>query len=252
MSRQWTTAALAALVAMAVTMPAVAAPAGEHPSVKRPFNLPPSMDLSYHIDAKQRGFGLSGDAVVSWRLKGDSYTLTESTRASILGKILEHKSEGTIDSYGIAPHTFFEKRFRKDPATTTFDRETKTITFTEGDERYPIKGGEQDRSTASWQLLAVARAAPEKFTPGSEWTFFVAGRHDAEQWTFKVINQESVKTATGDVLAVHLAKAPPPDSKDQTVDIWLAPSLDWAPVRVRFTDANGDFVDQVLTKLTKK
>jgi hypothetical protein len=244
--------ALLGAVLAAALGSAVAAPPPEHPSVKRPVSVAPSMELSYRIDARQRGFGLSGDAVVSWRVTGERYVLTESTRATLLGKILEHRSEGSIDSFGIAPHIFYEKRFRKEPATTTFNRAAKTITFTEGDERYPIKGGEQDRSTATWQLLSIARAAPDKFTPGSEWTFFVAGRHDAEAWTFKVVGEERIATGSGEVAAVHLSKAPPADSKDQTVDLWLAPSLDWAPVRLRFTDDNGDFVDQTLTKLTRK
>lgn len=240
-------------LAMAATLfAAQAVLAADHVAVKRPVNLPASVDLDYKIDARQRGFGLSGQAQVSWRLNGDKYTLTENTRAVLLGRILEHRSEGDIDAFGIAPRTFYEKRFRKAPWTTTFDRKTKSITFTESKERYPLKGGEQDRSTAAWQLLSVARAAPDKFTPGSEWSFFVAGRRDAEAWVFKVVGQESVRIGSGDVLAVHLTKAPPPDSKDQTVDLWLAPSMDWLPVRLRFTDDNGDFVDQVLAKSTRR
>jgi hypothetical protein len=117
---------------------------------------------------------------------------------------------------------------------------------------YPIKGGEQDRSSVSWQLVAVARAAPEKFVPGSEWIFFVAGRRDAEPWTFKVVKKESIRTGLGPVETVHLVKLPPPDSKDQALDIWLAPSLGWLPARLRFTDNDDEFVDQTLEKITKK
>jgi hypothetical protein len=40
--------------------------------------------------------------------------------------------------------------------------------------------------------------------------------------------------------------------KGQQVDLWLAPSLDWYPVRVRFNDNDGDFVDQTLEKVVKK
>jgi hypothetical protein len=40
--------------------------------------------------------------------------------------------------------------------------------------------------------------------------------------------------------------------KGQQVDLWLAPSLDWYPVRVRFNDPDGDFVDQTLEKVVKK
>jgi hypothetical protein len=224
----------------------------EHPVVKRAFDLPPSADLTYSIKARQKGFALNGDALISWRANDSKYSLNADTRASMLGKILENRSEGAIDSYGIAPAQFYEKRFRKDPSTTTFNRDSKTISFTEGKLSYPLKGGEQDRSTAPWQLVAVARGAPDKFTAGSEWSFFVAGRRDAEPWTFKVVNREPVRTGLGEVEAVHLVKAPPPDSKDQQVDIWLAPAHEWYPVRLRFTDDDGEFVEQTLEKITKK
>jgi hypothetical protein len=229
-----------------------AAQAVDHVAVKRPVNLPPSADLSYTIQARQKGFSIGGEALVSWRVSGAAYTLHADTRAKLFGSIVENRSEGVIDSFGIAPVQFYEKRIRKEPWTTTFDRAGKTISFTEDKQTYPIKGGEQDRSSVPWQLVAVARAAPEKFTPGSEWTFFVAGRRDAEPWTFKVVNRENIRTGLGAVEALHLVKLPPPDSKDQALDIWLAPSHEWYPVRLRFSDSNDEFVDQTLDKIVKK
>ena len=226
--------------------------AAEHAAIKRPVDVPPSVDLNYSIKARQKGFSLSGEARISWRVSGARYTVNADTRAMLFGSILENRSEGTIDGYGLAPAKFYEKRVRHDPWTTTFDRAGNTISFTEGKLVYPIKGGEQDRSSVTWQLVAVARAAPDKFVPGSEWTFFVAGRRDAEPWTFKVVKKETIRTGLGPVEALHLVKLPPPDSKDQTLDIWLAPSLEWYPVRLRFTDNDDEFVDQTLEKLAKK
>ncbi|HEU4375555.1 MAG TPA: DUF3108 domain-containing protein [Telluria sp.] len=226
--------------------------AAEHVAVKRPVDIPPSADLSYSIKARQKGFSISGDAVLSWRTGAGKYSLRADTRAMFVGNILENRSDGLIDGFGIAPNQFYEKRIRRDPYTTTFDRSAKTISFTESKEVYPLKGGEQDRSSVSWQLAAVARAAPEKFTPGSEWVFFVAGRRDADPWTFKVVGHDSVRTGFGAVDAVHLVRLPPPDSKDQKLDIWLAPAHEWYPVRVRFTDSDDEFVDQTLEKIVKK
>jgi len=233
---------------------AVLAGAGavEHPVIKRAFVLPPAADLTYSIKARQKGFSLSGEALISWRVSDSKYTVNAETRAAMVGKIIENRSGGAIDSYGIAPAVFYEKRFRKDPSTTTFNRESKTIGFTEGQLSYPLRGGEQDRTSVTWQLVSVARGAPEKFVPGSEWVFFVAGRRDAEPWTFKVVKQETVNTGLGEVQAVHLIKEPPPDSQDQTLDLWLAPQYEWYPVRLRFTDHDGEFVEQTLEKIVRK
>ena len=223
-----------------------------HASIKRAFSLPPSADLSYSVQARQRGMTLSGDSLTTWRVDGAKYTLTAETHVPLFGKIIEHKSEGAIDEYGLAPLQFYEKRFRKEPSTTTFGRDSKTIGFSQSGESYPLTGGEQDRASALWQLLALARGAPRKFKPGSEWALFVAGRRDAEPWSFKVVGREQVHTGQGDVSAVHLVKAPPPHDQGQQVDIWLAPSLDWFPVRVRYADNDGDFVEQTLEKISRK
>lgn len=226
--------------------------AADHIAFKRPVDVPPSVDLNYSIHARQKGFSLSGEALINWRVTGARYALHADTRAMLFGSILENRSEGLVDGFGVAPLKFSEKRIRHDLWTTTFDRAGNTISFTESKLVYPIKGGEQDRSSVSWQLVAVARAAPEKFVPGSEWIFFVAGRRDAEPWTFKVVKKENIRTGLGPVETVHLVKLPPPDSKDQTLDIWLAPSLGWLPARLRFTDNDDEFVDQTLQKISKK
>ncbi len=224
----------------------------DHPSVKRGFNLPPAADLTYSIRARKAGIALNGDAHLSWRAADRSYSVASETRAALLGKILEQRSEGAVDAFGLAPLQFYEKRMRREPTTVQFDRESRQISFSVGDQTYPIKGGEQDRASAQWQLVAVARANADKFTPGSEWAFFVTGRRDAEPWVFRVVGQESVPIRSGDVNAVHLVKLPGPDAKGQQIDIWLAPSMEWYPVRLRYADEDGEFIEQTLETLIKR
>lgn len=234
-----------------MTLIATAADA-DHPALKRKFNLPPSAELHYSIKALQSGLTLDGNAIMKWHAGASNFTINTETRAMLVGKILDAKSEGGIDEYGLAPVTFVEKRFRKDPTTTSFNRSDRSISFSESTASYPILGGEQDRNSAIWQLIAVARGAQGKFKPGSEWLFFVAGRRDAEAWSFKVTKQETVRTPLGNMAAMHIIKAPPPDAKGQQLDIWLAPSLEWYPVRLRFTEPDGDFIEQTLENVSRQ
>lgn len=235
-----------------ISLPALAADPTEHPVVKRKVSLAPSAELHYSIEAQQSGLHLNGEALVKWSAAGNKYSVTTETRAMMLGKILETTSEGDIDGYGLAPARFVEKRFRREASTTTFNRELNTINFTQSAENYPLKGGEQDRAGVIWQLIAVARGNADKFTAGSEWLFFVAGPRDAEQWSFKVVGREKIKTKQGEINAVHVLRAPPADDKGQKLDIWLAPSSDWYPARLRFTDPDGDFIEQTLDNVNKK
>jgi len=225
----------------------------DHPNNLYPTNLPPSAQLHYTIKADRNGLTLAGEASVNWTLSGDkanpTYAITTETRAAIFGKILEAGSHGGIDSFGLAPLRYDEKPRNKPGTQTRFDREAKQITFSSSEEIYPIQGGEQDRTSIIWQLVSMARADPKKFTPKSEWVFFVAGRRDAEKWTFTVDENVTLATSMGNIPTVHFIKAPPPDSKDQRLDVWLAPGKEWYPIRLKFSDADGNTIDQHLDQI---
>ena len=226
--------------------------ADDHTAQKYKFNLPPSAELEYDVVAKQSGFSLDGKAHVAWQASSSKFVLDTEVRAMLLGKILAAKTEGSVDDFGLAPATFTEKRFRRDPVTTSFNRETKTIGFSESDASYPIKGGEQDRNSAVWQLIAVARASQGKFKPGSEWPLFVAGGRDAESWIFKVLKREKIRTPLGELETMHVLKTTHDSNNHQQVDIWLAPGVEWYPARIRYTEPDGDFIEQTLSTVAKK
>jgi len=219
---------------------------------KRPFELPPSADLHYELQARQRGFGLKGEGIVTWRAGDGKYSASAQSKVAVLGTITEDRSSGTVDAWGLAPGEFVEKRMRKDPTTTTFDRDTRTLRFSESKQIYPLKGAEQDRVSITWQLAAVARAAGDKFKAGSSWPFFVAGRRDAETWVFKVVKREKVRTGLGEVEAVLVTRLPLPDKRDQTLEIWLAPQHEWYPVKLRYQEGDKEQVEQTLTTVTKR
>lgn len=213
-------------------------------------NPPPSADLAYAINAVQRGLSLNGNASLQWRAGEGRYSIVSETRASIVGKILDAKSEGLIDASGLAPQTATEKRFRKEASTTTFDRAANTIRFDASDATYPIKGGEQDRNSIVWQLATIARSTPAKFKRGSTISAFVASQKSAEAWSFKVDKTETIKTGIGDVSAVKVSKVVGNGDKDQKIDLWFAPSQNWYPVRIRFAEPDGDFIEQTITRIT--
>ncbi len=186
---------------------------------------------------------------MKWQQADGKFSASSESRASLFGKVLEASSSGAVDQNGLMPAVFNDKRFRKEATTTTFDRQSNTIRFSASAVTYPIKGGEQDRNSVIWQLIGTARGAEGKFKAGSEWRFFVVGQRDAEQWVFKVGKSETLRTPQGEVRAVHIVRAPPPDARAQQLDIWLAPSMEWYPVRLRFTDPDGEYIEQTLESI---
>lgn len=239
--------ACTASVALAQSVPK---PAAKSAVKSLAANPPPSAKLDYTINASQRGLSLSGTAILHWDNSKSHYAITTETRAALLGKILEAKSEGAIDASGLLPATSTEKRFRKDMTTTTFNRESRSITFSASDASHPITGGEQDRNSVVWQLAAMARSKSAKFKSGASIPMLVAGSKDADAWILKIGKTETIKTALGDLKAVKISKLNKDDDKKQKIDIWLAPSKEWYPVKIRFTEPDGDFIEQTISKIT--
>lgn len=215
-------------------------------------NPPPSADLNYTIDANQHGLPLNGSAVVHWTNGDGRYTIVTETRAMLLGKILEAKSEGTIDANGLVPLSSTEKRYRKKETVTTFDRQANTITFSASGDSQPIKGGEQDRNSIVWQLATMARSTPSKLKAGASLAVVVAGQKDAETWHFKVGKSEKIKSPLGELSAVKVSKIVKDGGKEQKIDIWFAPARNWYPVRIRFAEPEGDFIEQTIASIVPK
>ncbi|HEX7634513.1 MAG TPA: DUF3108 domain-containing protein [Noviherbaspirillum sp.] len=214
------------------------------------FNTPPSAELAYDVKALQKGQTWYGSGVYRWETAGDHYTATIEVGVTVLFRItaLNIKSDGKIQDGGLAPVLYSEKPWRRPLVNTHFQHDNHKISFSASEAVYPYNGSEQDRASVIWQLAGIGRGDAGQFTPGAEIDVVVAGTRDADTWRFKVIGQEEVDTPYGKLVAWHVKRAPAPGSYDRTIDIWLAPRQEWYPVKVRYTEANGDYYDLSLTK----
>ena len=67
----------------------------------------------------------------------------------------------------------------------------------------------------------------------------------------KYVGIEEVETGLGIVSAWHLVRSARKNSYEQSLDVWLAPKHEWYPVKVRYTNTNGDFLDLSLSDITR-
>jgi hypothetical protein len=240
--------------AVPVSRTAEAAPQAADPAGTHKFNLPPSAELKYEVQALRDGKQWFGTGVFQWNAGGDAYVITGEASITILFKItvLNFRSEGAINEFGIAPVLYSEKPWRKAMTNTHFQHENRKISFSASQAVYPYKGGEQDRASIMWQLAGIGRGDPAQFAPGAAFDIMVAGARDADTWRIDVVGQEEIDTPHGKMAAWHVVRAPKPGSYDQKIDIWLAPQHEWYPAKVRFTYANGDYLDMLLAELTPR
>lgn len=226
-----------------------AALADDQTGVRYNIDLPPSADLKYDVQKIPRdGAPMYGSGTIRWHTDGSRYTV-DGDFSVLFITALRFQSQGTIEDTGIVPELYSEKRFRKAETNTHFHRERNTISFSSSELTYPRTGGEQDRASIIWQLAGIGRGDSGKFVPGTSIKLFVAGTRNAETWQIMIIGREEITIDGNTTHAWHVARAPRSGSYDQKLDIWLAPEQFWYPVRLRYTEPNGDYLDMSLTSL---
>lgn len=239
-----------AVETLAATESSAAPPAPALPTFK--VKPPPSAALTYDVHALRDGKDWYGSGDISWRSDGTSYQVTGAASVSALVfKItaLNFWSKGQIDDFGVAPLLYSETRFRKAETNTHFRHAPDIISFSASTVTYPRTGGAQDRASIMWQLASIGNGDPDKFMPGADFDVFVAGVRDAETWRIRVIGEEKLSLGIGTIDTWHVSRAPRSGSYEQKIDIWLAPRQHWYPVRILYTEANGDYLDMSLSRL---
>jgi hypothetical protein len=219
---------------------------------KTKIHHPPSAKLFYFIRADIKGLNIEGSGLIEWDKSVEKYSINSETRTPLTGILIAEKSEGLIESTGLAPEIFSIKRFRKELITTRLDRKNRQIHYQGNATPSTLEGSEQDRLSVVWQLLSLARTTPTKFSAGSKHKFLVVGSHDSDAWIFEVKKTQRIQTGLGEVDAIPINRLASENPDAQSIEIWLAPSLDWYPVKIRISEKNGDYVEQSLEKIEKK
>ncbi|MDO8300524.1 DUF3108 domain-containing protein [Lacisediminimonas sp.] len=206
---------------------------------------PPPAELRYDVQALRQDGAYHGKGKIRFTRQEDGYTITGETSLLFIS-VLDFRSTGQINERGLEPVMYTEKRFRRPATNTHFQRERELISFSASAKTFPRQGGEQDRASIIWQLAAIGRGDPAQLGAGQEVTLFVAGVRDAEPWIISVIGEETVEADGKQIAAIHLVRLPRPGSYEQRLDIWLAPTMYWYPVKLRFTETNRDTLDMSL------
>jgi hypothetical protein len=220
-------------------------PASQEPTVAAaaravPLSIPGSMRLHYRVSASVRGIGLTGQGELVWRHDGHDYEASLEVSAPLL-PTRSQRSTGRITPEGLAPLRFSDKSRSEQAAH--FQRDKGKVSFSNNQPDAPLLPGAQDRLSVLLQLGAMIAGDPQRFGPDTTIAIQTAGTHDAEQWLFTVEGEEELQLPGGAVHALKLIRNPRKQF-DQKVELWLAPAMDYAPVRLRLTQPNGDSVDQ--------
>jgi hypothetical protein len=210
------------------------------PTPARAFAVAPSAHFHYDVTAQTKGFTLKGQAQLDWQNENGRYEAQLHMAAPFVRTRVQ-RSTGLVTAEGLAPLRFSDKSRNEEAAH--FDREQGKVIFSSNKPEAPLEPGAQDRLSIVMQLGAIVGGAPSKFPAGSQITVQTASTKEAEPWTFTVEGEETLDLPGGRTGTVRLTRNPR-KQYDVKVELWLAPGAAYAPVRLRLTQPNGDWVDQ--------
>ncbi|GAB2807794.1 hypothetical protein GCM10027276_05540 [Comamonas piscis] len=209
--------------------------AGPMPAIK----LPPSAQLQFQAKGSAKGFQYSAKAQLTFKTDGQRYQAEQQVSAFLMGS-RSQTSSGQITPYGLAPERFVDKARKERSAE--LDTAGSRIRYSDGDEPQAISAGVQDRLSIFLQLSSMVSANPERYVPGSTVAINVTSARSTEVWTFVVDGPETLDLPAGPTPTLRLTRQPR-KGQDQSAHLWLAPAMQYLPVRIRLSQSNGDFAD---------
>ena len=211
------------------------------------FKAPESALLKYQVLGQAKGLNYWASAELAWQQDGQAYESRLTVSAFLLGSRTQ-TSKGTLGPEGLMPTRFGDKN--RSELAAHFQRDKGVISFSANSPDAPLLKGAQDRLSVVMQISSLLAGDPTRFPLGTMLSFQTVSQREAEIWHFLVEKEELLQLPFGEINAIKLNRKPRREF-DQQIELWFAPTLSYLPVRLRITNANGDFVDQLLNKAEK-
>ena len=217
---------------------ALAAESGRPPHAA----IPAPTKLLYSITGEAKRLTYSARSELFWQHDGRHYDARLDITVFLLGTRTQ-ASRGELRPDGLAPQRFADKS--RTELAAHVERDKGKISFSANTPDIALLPGAQDRLSLMLQLAALVQGEPQRYPPGTRIPVQTIGPRDADLWEIVVSRHETLELPYGtpDTLKPVLT---PRREFDQKLELWLAPALGHLPVRIRLTQANGDFVDQQL------
>jgi hypothetical protein len=178
---------------------------------------------------------------------GRSYRIESEARGKGLFALMKRgevrrSSRGEIAQNVLRPLEFRDQRGDRAPEFARFDWGKRIVTHERDSntDSTPISDGMQDRLSFLWSLSF----APPKGEVAAQ----VADGRGTTRFRYALAGREVLKTAAGDIEALHLVKIRDAgDARD--TEVWLAVQRGFVPVRLLVVEKDGTRVDQVVTRI---
>lgn len=233
----------------AASAPSVADSAASAASAHTPFEWPASTRLSYVLTGNYRG-EIHGNAQVEWIRQGAHYqvNLDVVVGPSFMPLIARRMtSDGELGENGLHP-----LRYDEDTKVLFRERRRVSVLFQRAQvvlangTRVPADPGVQDSASQFVQLTWMFLTQREQLALGRVIAMPLALPRRLHRWGYEVIGDETLETTMGPVQTWHLKPQQEAGGGDLTAEVWIAPQLQYLPVRLLIHQDPQNYVDLML------
>jgi hypothetical protein len=211
---------------------------------------PADTRLTYELGGRFRSGPLFGGASVQWQRAGEQYQVRLDLRVKYFGQV-QMTSQGRVTGEGLQPRAYEELRPATPRRSAQFDEHGVTLDRGRRVSRPPRT---QDTVSQFVELAWRFATGRETLEVGGAVQFPLVRPEGVDEWTYDVVARELVQTpAYGAVEAFHLKPRPLARPRGNiTAEMWIAPSLQYLPVRILVKMGDEVELDLVVEKIEQR
>jgi hypothetical protein len=220
------------------------------------FEWPRSTRLSYRLSGYYRG-PVEGQARVEWLREGSRYQVhLEVSVGPAFAPLMSRRmsSDGRIGEAGLQPQRYDEETrvALRSPRRLTMNFDGSMVTLANGS-RVPQPAGVQDTASQFVHLTWLFTTQPQRLRGGQSVPVPLALPRRVDDWVYDVGEAESLSTPAGAIEAWHVRpRRPAKPTGELTAEVWIAPTLQYLPVRILIRQDAETFVDLMLDRLPQQ
>ena len=216
---------------------------------------PPSTRLSYRLTGNYRG-EVHGNAQVEWIRQGTHYQmhLDVSVGPSFAPLISRRmSSDGQLTPTGIAPQRYDESTrvMFAQPRRSSLVFQGEAVTMANGS-REAVPPGVQDAASQFVHLTWLFLTGREPLKAGQVIDIPLVLPKRQYLWRYEILGEEELQTPMGPLLTWHLKPTKAAGGGDLSAEVWIAPSLQYLPVRLRIRQDEQTYIDLMLNAPPKQ
>ncbi|RZL11609.1 MAG: DUF3108 domain-containing protein [Rubrivivax sp.] len=242
------TSAQAAEPSSLASAPSPASSAASAPA----FEWPLATRVTFKLEGHVRG-PVYGDAMVEWVRQGQRYQVhIDASIGPSFAPIGSQRwtSEGLITPQGLKPERFeaINKLLIKSSRPRIVGFEADEVVLADG-KRVPRMPGVQDPASHYIQMAYEFILNPRLLRVGETVSIPLARTQHQEMVIYDIVGEEALDTPLGKVGTFRLRPRPLTDQKNDLLgEVWIAPSLQYLPIRMLITQGEKNFLDMKMSR----